>query len=255
MQTLLQKLGLDPKESRTCLKLLELGAQPVSVLAKNVGIPRPTMYLVLESLKKKGFIEDFERMGIKYVRAIPAKNFPDILRRRESEIATTRELLETHFPELEKLENHLSITPKVRFFEGAREVEKMYDEVCQQSEFCAFFDPYLVKKFMPRHYFRIPEELKRRGGTARELLVDGDDAREYRDRFHSKKHQIHLLPAQIQFPSDTIITKTKIFMIAYGEAEIVATEIQSPSLAKTQKVWFDELWQKFQLPFIELDCV
>ncbi|MCF7830636.1 hypothetical protein K9M41_01390 [Candidatus Gracilibacteria bacterium] len=243
MEKVFKELGLNKKEINTFLRLLELGAQPVSVIARNVGLPRPSMYLVLEELKKIGLVEEFQRSGMKYVKCIPAKNLPGVLIAQEQKIQQTRELLEKNLPELEELENKLSITPKVKFFEGEEAVKKMYAEVLEEREFKSFFNPQLMKEMMSEYFYTIPEELKRNRGSAQELLVDCVEAQEYKKKYESSEHEIKILKKGIEFPSDTIISKDKIFMISYGENQISATEIWNASLAETQRVLFHELWK------------
>jgi len=243
MEKIFQEFGLNKKEISTFLRLLELGAQPVSVIAKNVGIPRPSMYLILETLKKTGLVEEFQRGGMKYVKCIPVKNLPDVLKVQEQKIQQARELMEFKLPELEELENKLSITPKVKFFEGKGAVKKMYAGVLEENEFKSFFNPHLMKDMMLEYFYEIPEELRRNKGSAQEMLIDCKEAREYKDKYESDKHKIKILKKGIGFPSDTIISKDKIFMISYGENQISATEIWNASLAETQRVLFTELWK------------
>lgn len=52
----LQKIGLQQKESAVYLALLELGTADVSGIAKKAGIKRPTCYLVLDDLKNRGLV-------------------------------------------------------------------------------------------------------------------------------------------------------------------------------------------------------
>jgi sugar-specific transcriptional regulator TrmB len=243
MKILFKHLGLNEKEMNTFLTMLEYGAQPVSVIAKHVGLPRSSMYLILEKLKKLGFVEEFERADIKYVKCIPVKNIADVLRTKERRVHQTLEELEEKLPELETLENKLSITPKVKFFEGKKAVMKMYENVLKEKRFYAFFHPHFVKKIMPEYHFKIPEMLRKNKGKAMELLVSCPEAVEYQKRFHSFSHKIKVLPKAVVFASDTIICSNKIYLISYGEKEVSATEIINASLAKTQRVLFEQLWK------------
>jgi sugar-specific transcriptional regulator TrmB len=242
MKTLFKRFGLNAKEIKTFLKMLELGAQPISVLARHVGTPRSTMYLIVEELKRTHLIEEFERAGIKYVKAIPVVRIADVLKVRKTEIDQTTQLLEEKLPELEALENKLSITPKVKFYEGKEAVMKMYEAILKEKEFVAMFNPEFVKRVMPEYHFKIPEAIKQEKLTVRELLIDGPEACEYKNRFDSDHHQIRMLPKGMSFASDTIIAGERIYMISYGEKDLSAIEIWNASLADTQRVTFEELW-------------
>lgn len=243
MNKIFQRLGLNNKEMDTFLKMLELGAQPISVIARHAGVPRSTMYLIIDNLKKTQLVETFERIGIKYAKAIPVKDIGGVLRARERQIEQTVKMLEEAMPELEALENKLSITPHVRFHEGKQAVLKMYESMLGEKTFVAIFNPQLVKRYTPEYHFKIPETIHAEKMEVRELLVLGSDAIEYEKKFQSKKHQIRLLPQGVAFPSDTIICPDKIYMVGYGENDMVATEIHNRALAETQKVIFDQLWK------------
>lgn len=244
MKSLFEQLGLKPKERDTFLRLLELGAQPVSVIAKHMNIPRPSMYLILDSLSKKGLVEEFDRDKVKYAKCIPVQNMPSVIDARKKALETTANLLHSKLPELEALENKLSITPKMRFLEGKDGVRRMYEQVLKTGEFWAFVNPDLVKQFMPEYHDKIPQSVREVSGKAKELMIDSPEAREYKKKYESKNHEIHLLPKGTSFQSDVILCKDKMYMIAYGEKQISATEILSPSLVETQKAMFDLIWNQ-----------
>lgn len=223
--------------------MLELGAQPVSVIAKQLGVPRSSMYVTLEKLKKLQLIEEFDRNGIIFVKCIPVREIGDILKTRERMIEQTLRLLEETRPALEKLENKLSITPTVRFYEGKQAVMKMYEEVIRENEFYAYFNPVSVLAIMPEYYYKVGELLKKNKGRAKEFLVPGPEAERYKKRFTSPFHQIKFLPKNALFYSDTLLCKDTIYMISYGDKTVSGTGVRNPALAQTQRVIFETLWE------------
>lgn len=242
MKSLFQSLGADEKEMDTFLTMLELGAQPVSTMAKYVGVPRSSMYVILERLKKLNLVEEFERNGIRYVKCIPVEEIGDLLRLKERNIQQSLTILTEKESALKKLENRLSIAPKVKFYEGKQEMMKMYEQILKEKEFCAFFNPEKVKTNMPEYHFKIPEMIHEKGRSARELVVDCPAGTEYQKLYHSPQHQIKILPHRY-FEADTIITKDKLYMAAYGEKEVSGVEIHSQPLARSEQVLFDALWE------------
>ncbi len=242
MKQLFHNLGADEKEMDIFLKLLELGAQPVSVIARHMNTPRSSMYAMLGRLRGLGLIEEFERSGMKYVKCIPVKNLQSLLKDRQGQIVKTVSLLEEELPELSRIENTMSITPKVSFFEGKDAVIRMYRKILEEKEFCSFFHPQSVKRVMPEYFYLIPEELRRNKGKARELLVRCDEAFEYQKKYRSSHHQIKFFQEGMVFCSDTILTKEKIYMVSYGENDVSAVEIFNTSLAETQRIFFEEIW-------------
>lgn len=244
MKTLFLNIGLGEKEMQAWLKMLELGAQPVSVIAKCIDVPRSSMYAILERLKKLQVVEKFTRNGMIYIKCIPIRSLIDLLKSRERTIENTLDLLQQNLPKLEALENKLSITPAVRFLEGKEGIARLYEEILKEKEFYALFNPELVKRGMPEYLYKVPEELRKKNGKAKEILVDCSEAHRYKKRFQSKLHAIKILPKKSVFFSDTILCENKIYMIAYGENQISATEIINSSLAQTQRIIFQILWER-----------
>lgn len=243
MKELFKNLGANEKEMETFLKLLELGAQPVSVIARHMSVPRSTMYLILENLKKLNFVEEFERAGIKYFKCIPVKNIADVLKARESKLQHTLGLLEKELPELEVLENKLSITPKIKFFEGREAVMQMYEEVLKEKEFYSYFNPQVESPVMEIYFKKVEESIESNRLKVSELIVDGPKARKFLKECSSGNHKIKILPKGVRFDSDNIICEDKIYMVSYGEKDVSAVKIYSKSLVATQKVMFEQVWR------------
>lgn len=243
MQQLFDAFGLSQKESAVLLKLIELGAQPVSVIARHAGIPRSSMYFVLERLEQSGFVQAFERAGIRYVKAIPVQSMPDMLLSQQKQLGAAAEALESRLPDLLKLENALSITPTVRFLEGKKAVSALYEGIVrQQRDFCALLNPQALQEVLPQQYEALAKMVASSGVKVKELLVRGPEAAAYRKKYSSARHQIRLLPQGMTFPSDTIVCGDQLFMIACGDNQVCATVVVSQSLATTQRSVFDQLW-------------
>lgn len=246
MDDLFIQLGLSQKESKVFLELVRLGASPISIWAKNSGINRSSMYVILERFLAKGLMTTFTHKGILHVQAIPMAEIPALLYDKETVMKNTRDLFIKNLPDLQKLEKTHNIKPKVQFFEGKSRVETMYEEVIKERSFKAFFHPERVKASMPEYFHKIPQELKANGGSAKELLIRCREAEEYFSLYQSDKHEIALLPRAITFSSDTIITKQKIYLVGYSSTDVVATEVWNEELAQTQSILFDLIWSSVQ---------
>lgn len=246
MEELFIQLGLSQKESTVFFELVRLGASPVSVWAKNSGINRSSMYVILERFMVEGLVNTFTHKGVLHVQAIPMTEIPPLLYDKEREVKQTRDLFIRNLEDLQKLEKTHHIKPKVRFYEGKSRVETMYEEVMKEKSFKAFFHPGRVKDIMPEYFHKIPQALKAGGGMAKELLIRSKEADEYIRLYQSQKHQIALLPQTITFSSDTIISKEKIYLVGYSLSDVVGTEIWNKELALTQATLFDLIWTSIQ---------
>ena len=242
MEELFSQFGLDTRESELFLELVRLGASPVSQWAKQTKTNRSSMYVVLERLRKLGLVTSFTHLGVIYVQAVAMAELPARLADRQMEMERVRNKLIKNLPMLQKLESTNGLVPKVTFYEGKNRVEMMYENVLREKSFQSFFNPEKMKNMMPKYYRNIPEVLRENRGMARELLINCKEAREYKNLYSYKRHEIKILGEGIVFSSDTIITDQKIFMVGYSEHEVVGTEIWNEELAKTQKEIFEMVW-------------
>lgn len=238
------RLGLTPKESAAFFELVRLGACPVSRWARYANINRSSMYVLLNRFKSKRLVTDFIHRGVLHIQAVPMAELPAILADKQQLIEQTRELFIKNLPQLQKLEKIHGLTPKICFYEGKSRVEVMYEKVTKEKSFKSFFHPGRIKTFMPEYFHKIPLAIRANGGSAKELLINCKEAEEYRSLYKSTKHEIVILPATVNFSSDTIITDQKIFLVGYSEKGMVATEIWNEELAQTQSAIFDLIWGK-----------
>ena len=239
-------MDLNQKETESYLRLLELWSQPISVLAKHVNMPRSSMYLVLDELIKKWFVESFKNSWITYVKSISPDRIKDLLNIKKQKIDNNIGLLNENLSKLKKIESRMSITPKITFYEWKDEVMKVYENVLKEKWFVAIFNPKSLKIHLSKYLYALAENIKKNWLIVKELVVDWAVARDYKKQFNSKNHQIIILPKNIEFESDTIICEDKIYMLSYGKNEISAIEIYNISLTKTQRIIFYELWDKYK---------
>jgi sugar-specific transcriptional regulator TrmB len=244
MRKIFEILGVTEKEQDLFLQLLQLGAQPASVIAKKVGVPRSTAYLFLENIKSSGLVQVFEHKGIKYFKSISPKEIPTLLQEKESRIQKAKNDFQEYLPQLEKMESTFSITPKVQFYEGKDAIRKMYKKIFYEKETLAFANIQKISKISPENISIISEHIQRNEGRAKELLSDSKTAREYKKKYQSPFHEIKILSKGEGFSSDMIIGKDTLYLFSYGENEITGTEIFNPDLAHSHRVLFMELWNR-----------
>lgn len=242
MKEFLIRFGLTDKEAKAFLELVKLGASPVTKWAKQAQINRSSMYVILEKLLKDGLVTTFISNGVQHAQAIPTVELKALINDKEDFLLETKSQFERLLPDFQKLEKNNGIIPKVKFYEGKKRVEMMYEEVLKENSFCAFFNPQRVKIYMPEYFDKIPLTLRQNGGAAKELLIPCKEASEYIEKYLSPKHQIKLLGSKVDFSSDTIITNQKIYLVGYSKDDVVGTEIWNEELAKTQTTLFDLIW-------------
>ena len=154
MIAILQKLGLSEKEAKVYLAILELGRATAGKIIQKSRLPRPTVYLILNSLAEKGIIESSQKGKIMQFVAKPPYQLEIFLSKQENMIKEQREELKKILPELNAIYNLAIEKPRVRFFEGKEGIVLMEEELINNSigqEILAFSPLDEVYKLFPEY--------------------------------------------------------------------------------------------------------
>lgn len=116
----LEKLGLSDKESRVYITALEMGKFSVLALANKTGIKRPTCYLILDELIKKGLITTFPKAK----KVIYLAEHPNILLKKA---ADSHELAKELMPELQSIMGSMIEKPELKVYSGQQGIQQIYE--------------------------------------------------------------------------------------------------------------------------------
>lgn len=125
----LQKIGLSENEAKVYLTLLSGGLISVFKLAKNLEMARSTLYGILTDLQKKGVVSQVLKDQVKYFKAEPPEKLLHILELKEETIKRQKEELVALLPEIKKLVNLDYTSPKIKIFEGRKEMEQLFNDI------------------------------------------------------------------------------------------------------------------------------
>jgi sugar-specific transcriptional regulator TrmB len=131
LQDILKSFQLTPKEIKVFLKVLELGSQPASQIARLCDLPRNTVRSMLDQLVKKGLLVKTRRANTQYYATERKENLIKYLRLRkvqmQDEIERQVDLLESYGDELTV--RHWALTrPRITFYEGIAGLERVYED-------------------------------------------------------------------------------------------------------------------------------
>lgn len=124
--TQLQSLGLSEKEASLYLNALELGTFSVAGIANKSGLKRPTCYLILAELAKKGLVSSVPRAK----KTLYAAESPDtLIRHAEENVSLIKELA----PQLHAIHNTDKKQPTVKFYSGQKGIHNIYEDILQSN--------------------------------------------------------------------------------------------------------------------------
>ena len=123
----LEKLGLNSRESRVYLALLQIGEATMQEIAAKSGVKRTTVYGIIKSLKEKGLL----KIVIGQKRILYCAQNP---KKIEASLKEKQNVLEQIMPQLLMLTTTSKKKAFVSFFENEEGVNDIYKDVLDQSD-------------------------------------------------------------------------------------------------------------------------
>jgi sugar-specific transcriptional regulator TrmB len=131
LSTILKSFQLSETEIRLFLKVLELGGQPASNIARVCEMPRNTVRSILDNLVKKGLMVKTNRAKTQYYATENKDNLIRLLKfrrmRQNEETERQIELLNRYGDEL-SARHWAQSRPRITFYEGHAGLEKVYED-------------------------------------------------------------------------------------------------------------------------------
>ncbi len=239
----LRKFGLNEKEIKIYLFLLENGPSPVRVIAKLTNINRGTTYDILKSLMSNDLISYYHKQTHQYFAVEDPEKLVKVLERKKVELNQVGDQLTNIIPELKSLYNKVGEKPVVKFYEGYKGVKFVLQDVLEKidrlkdKEYYAFSSAdiknYLYKAFPDYNEQRIKKKIRVKtislgaGGS-----LTGLDARKWLSQTHGS-------------PSYVIIYGERVAMFSTtSNKQPIALIMEDKALAATQKMIFEFIWSK-----------
>lgn len=235
LERALQYFGLNSKQASVYLALLELGRSSAPAISKKSGVKRPTTYVILQELRQKGLLIEIPK---KSKTLFIAKSPQDLIDVRNEETRSIRAAM----PEIMALYNAKSEKPKVRFYQGEKEVLDLYHkEIFQEKEiwFVSAIGsiPEQILKSIERH---LPS-IKKGEAVIREIQQDEPVSQNFRKQHEGEFYQIKTAPKNFRLPTDNALYGNKVAIFSY-KADPLAVVIESEDVVTTYRSLFEMAW-------------
>jgi sugar-specific transcriptional regulator TrmB len=232
---ILKKTGLNEKEAMVYMALLELGTSSVEGVAKKAGTKRPTTYLILDELQKKGLASLVPRAKkILYTAESPEQII--------SHLSRQQELMKRFLPNMLALYNSKKEKPQILLFEGKDAVAEVYEKMLQAREvniFCTIQDVMQIYPDLPQRLMQRTMEKKTK---LRELLTNNPANVEFAKTMpHSEYYEHRFAKPGQEFRTDNILFDNNVAFFSY-EPYIFAVLIQSKTIYQSLRTLFELAW-------------
>lgn len=249
-QKSLQKIGLSANEAQIYLSLLASGLISVFKLAKNLEMARSTLYGLLASLQEKGIIAQVYKNQVKFFKAEPPEKLLHILELQEETINIKKKKLTAILPEIKKLVNLDYTSPRIKLYEGRRELEQLFNDILlyknievqwllSVKDYIDLMGAEFINDFNQK---RLKRNISFRGLWPKTKMVDLKKHQmqilEWGEKY---QRQIRFLPPQHNLALSYALYQNKAFFIS-SRRENFGFLIESMEFAEMMKMQFDILW-------------
>ncbi len=232
----LEELGLDARESKVYVKLIELGQATVSGLAKTINIERPTLYNILDDMIKKGIVTYSISSGKKVFSGIK----PNLLLQI---IESKKKILKEFIPELNTLSKLSASKPLVETYIGMMGIKTIYDDFITEGKdiYCIMnakdyresLNSFFIQNFIKK---RIEKRIKFTSIVDKILdpTLEKDNKKNLRE--------IKVTPS-LKIPTVIVIYGKKCGFMNLTETP-VGIIIENQMIASSMRMMFDYLWRE-----------
>jgi len=236
----LTNLGLNEKEAKVYLALLPLGSATAYYIALKSGLKKPTTYVILEELVKKGFVlklpQDKKSLYL-------AKSPQECVALFQQKVNQIKEIL----PELMATQKKDQNKVNVSYFEGPEGVKEVYRDTLKYGgkEFLAFGSENMIDVLGQEWMDGFIRDRVKNSISVRAIVPHT----EYYDKELLQKDKEQLRSMRFadakEFPFSIeidIYGDSKVSLISAKES--MAAIIESTEVSKTIKSIFELLWKK-----------
>lgn len=244
LQETLENLGMHEKKAEVYLACLELGSATAYLIAKKVGLKRPTVYDIADQLMREGLLHKSMRGNVKYFSPADPEKLIRMLRGKERAVRKA-------MPELQNLYNSPRQKPLIRYFEGKEGIIEMYEDSlrsCKKGDKILAYVGEDVLRHLPGYAEDYIARRVEKGIVLRGIYKNNPELARYLEKSQEQLRVARILDEKY-FPvnNETNIYKNKIAIASYG-TEMFGMIIESEEIARSQKAVFELAWRGAENP-------
>ncbi len=239
----LQDIGLSEKEAKVYMAALEIGRATADQLSKHAKIVRPTTYVQIESLMKKGLMSTYEEGKKTYF----APESPELLKRlllqQQEGLRTKEQGLTEMLPELLRQFESAGERPVVRFFPGKDGITTAREEILstQDKQLYVLFsqDTHMSQIYSQKDVDDYTDRRNKLHIRSNAIYTNADV---YKTAWVDSLTQVRLLTG-INTSMDVRLFDNKTALFS-TKGNIFALVIESTQITESMKSIFAFLWQQ-----------
>lgn len=233
--------GLSLRESKIYLYLLKKLESPAYEIAKETSIPRATVYLTLEELKKKGLVSISRKNNVAHFCA----ESPNRLKKIAQEKIT---LADAIIPQLRALTRTNEFTPAMKLYEGKEGLKTIFDDMLETIERQKIKQIQVITdagpiSVLPKY---VPEWVKMREKLGVYTQLIEEDVGGRRTFESNGMRETRIFPSHIKLDCSLDIYGDKVACMSVRGNEIYGAIIESPTIVNTIRQLFYMVWESLE---------
>ncbi|MFA7209609.1 MAG: helix-turn-helix domain-containing protein [Parcubacteria group bacterium] len=226
--------GLTESEAQVYLALFKLGGATASVVAKETGFQRTTVYPILKSLAKKGCVLVYFRKNQHYYYAQKPDKLAGIFEKK-------LEFFNSVIPLFESMDKKQAQIAGLRFIETKEELRQFYlDILPDHKNYLVIGNAHVWQNIDPEFFEQYRESRARLKIKTRLLL--SADSKETNPTKPDLLREFKYLPVEYDFKSTMNIFNDKVLIIS-PDSSSLAVVIAVPAMVDIFKSMFEIIWK------------
>src|SRR3989338_1518898 len=235
---LLKNLGLEEKAAKIYLAGLSLGATSVQELARKSGLKRPTVYLYLDDLVRRGMFEYVSINRKKYYRALDPQFLEKALERNLT-------LVREEMPKLLALRADTAGRPQVQVFEGEEGIRRVYEEMREAHS--ARFWSNIGELHGSYHiaHMQLSKAFHKNGTNIREIIAETKESRRYAKLVAKVIGPTYSARTATQegLHDDAVVYDNVVAFFCLFAIHFFFLPVEDPAIADSMRAMFDMAWK------------
>ena len=247
----LTDLGLSSKEAKVYIALLELGTASAQAIARRAGIVRPTTYVILETLARKGLASKATGPDAKktlFVAEAPER-LESYIQQQQQQLELRRQEFSRLLPNLRSLHLRGEERPRVRLFEGKEGLQTLQREFIgtNAEEVVGVSSDDVMEELFPFRSEEFDREIRsvrvQAEVRSRHIYTSSrgpvhtreDDARALRE-------SRYLPPEKFPIKSSFAVHGAFLSIVSF-RLKIIGVLVEHPDIADSFRAIFESLWE------------
>ncbi len=244
----LKKIGLSDKEAKLYLTSLSRGPETAPILAKLANIVRPTAYVIIEALVKKGLMSSFAKEKKTYFIAESPEHLLSVIRLQKQEIEEKEREFSKLLPELAAMANIKGEKPKVRVFEGKEGLKAVIESILKSKTkiiYSIIPADNMFQLFPQEEHKSIMANPRVQKKIKAKIIYTSKKGRIYKAKDpQNLREAIYIDEKRFPFKCGIDIYDNHLAFYSY-KGSIMGIMIENEDMAETMKTIFEMLWQKY----------